>query len=43
MKVAGSNPPNHEDPTNTAIFLDGGLYVGQGLVVSRAGGARQKV
>ena len=40
--VAG--PRNHEDPTSTAIHLDGGFFVfGRVFVVNRADGVWQEV
>ena len=39
-----SCPRNHEDPTNTAIHLDGGFFVfGRVFVVNRADGVWQEV
>ena len=39
-----SRPRNDEDPTNTAIHLDGGFFVfGRVFVVNRADGVWQEV
>ena len=39
-----SRPLNHEDPTITAIRLDGGFFVfGRVFVVNRADGVQQEV
>ena len=42
--TAVARPRNHEDPTNTAIHLDGGFFVfGRVFVVNRADGVWQEV